>query len=256
MLLTIDVGNTQIYTGVFDGDRLKASFRRISSGAVTADELGVFILAALKANGIEPKEIKNIAIASVVPALTRSIAHCAQKYFNAEPFIVKSGVKTSLILPGYGTGELGADRVADIEGALHLYPGKNLIIIDFGTANTFCAVSDKGEYKGGAISAGIALSMNALANGAALLSNVEIKNPGYCAGMDTQTQLQAGIFYAGLGAIKEIRARLAAECFKNAPHFVVGTGGLGRLYENEGIFDAYAPDLVLTGLKILAEKNK
>ena len=247
MLLAIDVGNTQIYMGVFDGDKIKSTFR-----CALADD----IIESFKANNIAPRGIKEIAIASVVPALTPGIEQRAEKYFGVKPFVVKSGVKTSLILPGYGTGELGADRVADIEGALHLYPGKNLIVMDFGTANTFCAVSGNGEYKGGAISAGIAMSMNALANGAALLSKVEIKNPGYAAGMDTTTQLQAGIFYAGLGAAKEIRARLAAECFKNAPYFTVGTGGLGRLYEHEGIFDIYTPDLVLTGLRILAEKNK
>ena len=245
--MAIDVGNTQIYMGVFDGDKIETAFRC----ALTDD-----IIESFKANNIEPREIKDIAIASVVPALTPAIEQSVQKYFGVKPFVIKSGVKTSLILPGYGTGELGADRVADIEGARYLYPGKNLIIIDFGTANTFCAVSYKGEYKGGAISAGIAMSMNALANGAALLSKVEIKNPGYAAGMDTKTQLQAGIFYAGLGAAKEIRARLATECFKNAPYFTVGTGGLGRLFEHEGIFDVYTPDLVLIGLRILAEKNK
>jgi type III pantothenate kinase len=191
-----------------------------------------------------------------VPDLTRSIANCARKYFNIEPFIVNASIKKTLLLPSYGNSELGADRIADIEGALHLYPKKDLIIADFGTANTFCAVSKNGEYKGGAISAGIIMSMNALANGAALLSNVEIKNPGCAAGMDTATQLQAGLFYAGLGSIKEICGRLAKECFNGQEHFIIGTGGLGRLYENEKVFDVYQPDLVLRGLKVLYEKNK
>ncbi|MDR1684455.1 MAG: type III pantothenate kinase [Elusimicrobiota bacterium] len=255
MLLTIDVGNTQIYVGVFDGDDIKASFRRASSGAVTSDELGVFILQALHANAIAARDIKDIAISSVVPALTRSIVNCAVKYFNVKPFVAGPGVKTSVKVPKGHVNGLGADRVCDIEAAMALQPGKNLIIMDFGTANTFCAVSKTGVYLGGAIAAGIGMSMNALANGAALLSNVEIKNPGRAAGMTTAAQLQAGLFYSGLGAAKEICARLARECFKGQKYISVGTGGFGRLYESEGIFDVYAPDLVLTGLKALAAKN-
>lgn len=256
MLLTIDVGNTQIYVGVFEGNEIKARFRRTSSGVVTADELGVFIKQALRENGIAPEKIRNIAISSVVPAITRSTAHCAQKYFDINPFVIAPGIKTSLDFKGKGSGELGADRIADIEGAMHFFPQKNLLIVDFGTANTFCAISKLGEYKGGAISAGIAMSMNALASGTALLSNVEIKDPGYAAGMDTVTQLQAGLFYTGLASIKEICTRLKNECFKDEPYVTIGTGGIARLYENEGVFDVYLPDLVLQGLKVLAEKNK
>jgi type III pantothenate kinase len=191
-----------------------------------------------------------------VPDLTRSIVHCAVKYFALEPFVIGPDTKKSVYAIGRDINNLGADRTADIEGALFLHPDKNLIIVDFGTANTFCAVSKKGEYKGGAISAGITMSMNALADGAALLSNVEIKNPGYAAGMDTKTQLQAGLFYTGLGSIKEICGRLKKECFNGEDCFIIGTGGLGRLYEKEDVFNAYVPDLVLRGLKVLYAKNK
>jgi len=256
MLLTIDVGNTQIYVGVFEGDKIKASFRRTSSGAVTSDELGVFICSALRENNIEPSKVKQIAIASVVPVLTRSIVHCALKYFKIEPFVIDNKAKSKIKVAGKALNELGADRIADIEGAMHLYPGKNLIVVDFGSANTFCAVGADGSYLGGAISAGVAMSMNALASGTALLSNVELKNPGYAAGMDTVTQLQAGLFYTALGSIKEICGRLEKECFKGQPFTTIGTGGLARLYENEKVFDAYIPDLVLIGLKVLAESNK
>lgn len=255
MLLTIDVGNTQIYTGVFEGDKVKASFRRTSAGAVTSDELGVFIRQALKENGISPEGIKEIAIASVVPDLTRSIVNCAIKYFKIEPFVVSADAKMSVNIGGRAVNGLGADRIADIEGALHLYPGRDLMVVDFGTANTFCAVSRQGGYLGGAISAGVGMSMSALASGTALLSNVEIKNPGKAAGMDTTSQLQAGLFYTGLGSVKEICGRLRQECFKGGPVFTIGTGGLGRLYEKEGVFDAYVPDLVLIGLRVLNQKN-
>jgi len=257
MLLALDVGNTQVYAGVFEDNDIKASFRRTSSGAVTADELGVFLKQALRENGIEPSKITAIAISSVVPVLTRSIVHCSLKYFNIKPFVVTYKAKMCLNLEGVpGASALGADRIADIEGGMNLYPGKNLIIVDFGTANTFCAISKKGEYLGGAISAGIGLSMNALASGTALLSNVEIKNPGKAAGMDTVTQLQAGLFYTGLSSIKEICSRLQKEVFPKDKPVILGTGGLGRLYEDQKVFDAYIPDLVLIGLKILADKNK
>ncbi len=257
MLIAIDVGNTQIYIGVFEGDKIKASFRRTSAAAITADELGVFIKQALRENGIDPTKINAIAISSVVPVITRSIVHCALKYFNIKPFVVNSTVKMGLNLAGIpGASEMGADRIADIEGALHLYPAKNVMVVDFGSANTFCAVSKDGKYLGGAISAGIGMSMNALANGTALLSNVEIKNPGKAAGMDTVTQLQAGLFYTGLASIKEICGRLKQEVFPKDDVVIIGTGGLGRLYEDQGVFDAYIPDLVLIGLRILAEKNK
>ncbi|MDR1123610.1 MAG: type III pantothenate kinase, partial [Elusimicrobiota bacterium] len=184
MLLAIDIGNTQIYSGVFDGDKIKAGFRQTSSGTMTSDELGVFLLHALRANGIEPREVTEIAIASVVPDLTRSIANCARKYFRLEPFIVGPQSKSGMFIKGNVHNGLGADRIADIEGALFLHPGKNLILVDCGTANTFDAIHKSGEYRGGAISAGVGLSMSALAGRAALLSDVEIKNPGHAAGMD------------------------------------------------------------------------
>jgi type III pantothenate kinase len=255
MLLTIDVGNTQIYAGVFDGDKIKASFRRTSSGAVTSDELGVFLLQVLRANAIKPRAIAEIAIASVVPDLTRSIANCARKYFCLEPFIVGQETKSGLFIKGGAYNGLGADRIAGIEGAIHLYPRRNLIVVDFGTANTFDAVHKSGEYRGGAISAGVGMSMSALASGTALLSNVEIKNPGHSAGMNTTTQLQSGLFYTGLGSMKEICTRLGKECFRREDYIIIGTGGLGRLYEHENVFKAYVPDLVLIGLRELMRKN-
>lgn len=257
MLLAIDVGNTQVYVGVFEGDKIQASFRRTSTGVVTSDELGVFIKQALRENNIDPAKITDIAISSVVPVLTRSIVNCAIKYFNIKPFVVNSTVKMALKLAGIpSSSEMGADRIADIEGALYLFPGDNVIVVDFGSANTFCAVSKDGDYLGGAISSGIGMSMNALANGTALLSNVEIKNPAKASGMDTVTQLQAGLFYTGLASIKEICGRLKQEAFPKENAVIIGTGGFGRLYEDQDVFDAYIPDLVLIGLKVLAEKNK
>lgn len=256
MLLTIDVGNTQIYVGVLDGFKVVARFRHTSKGVLTSDELGVFLIAALEANKVNIKKIKNIAISSVVPDITRSIIHCAKKYFCLEPFVVNEDIKTKVYFADHIHRGLGADRICDIEGASHLFPNKNLIVIDFGTAITFNAVASDGQYLGGAICAGTMLSMNALASGAALLPTIEVKKPTTCAGLTTITQIQAGLFYGAIGTVKEIVSKLKKECFENKKFIIVGTGGVGRLFENENIFDVYNPDLVLIGLKVLEGKNK
>lgn len=255
MLLTIDVGNTQIYFGILKNKKVTASFRRTSSGAVSADELGVFLLNALTANGIDFKKIKRVAISSVVPEITRSIIHSVKKYFNLNPFVIDKDTKTKLYFKG-GLENLGADRIADIEGAFYLEHNKNLIIIDFGTAITFDAVSKKGEYLGGVICAGPMLSMKALAGGTALLSTVELKKPKQTAGLTTETQIQSGLVLGTIGLVKEICTRLKQECFKKENAVIIGTGGLGRLFENENIFDFYEPNLILLGLSVLSEKNK
>ncbi len=256
MLLTIDVGNTQIYCGVLKNNKVKTRFRHTSNGAVTADELGVFLLNALTANGIKAKEIKQVAISSVVPAITRSIIHSIKKYFSLNPFVIDEKIKTKIYFDNGTLNGLGADRIADIEGAFYLHPKTNLIIIDFGTAITFDAVAKDGKYLGGAISAGPMLSMKALAGGTALLSTVEIKKPKNAAGLTTETQIQTGLVLGTIGLVKEIITRLEQECFKKEKFMIIGTGGLGRLFENENIFDSYEPDLILFGLSSLIKANK
>lgn len=256
MLLTIDVGNTQIYCGVLKSKKVVARFRHTSNGAVTADELGVFLLNALKANGVKIKEIKQVAISSVVPVVTRSIIHSIKKYFCIEPFVIDQNTKTKIFFQGGSLNGLGADRIADIEGAFALHNNNNFLIIDFGTAITFDAVAKNGEYLGGAICAGPKLSMQALAEGTALLSAVELKKPKSAAGLTTETQIQAGLVLGTIGLVKELVSRLKKECFAKEKVLIIGTGGLGRLFEKENIFDFYEPDLILFGLASLIRKNK
>lgn len=256
MLLTIDVGNTQIYCGVIKNNKVTARFRHTSNGAVTSDELGVFLLGALKANGVNPSRIKEVAISSVVPALTRSIVHTVEKYFCLKPFVINQKTKTKIYFKNGTLNGLGADRIADIEGAFYLHPKNNLLIIDFGTAITFDTVAEDGQYLGGAICAGPMLSMRALAGGTALLSTVEIKKPKNTAGVTTETQIQSGLVLGTIGLVKELTERLKQECFKKEKCLIIGTGGLGRLFENENIFDFYEPDLILFGLSSLIRKNK
>ena len=256
MLLTIDVGNTQIYCGVLKNNKVYARFRHTSNGAVTADELGVFLLNALNANGIKAKGIKQVAISSVVPEITRSIIHSIKKYFCLNPFVIDQDTKTKIYFDNGTLNGLGADRIADIEGAFYLHPKTNLLIIDFGTAITFDAVAKDGKYLGGAICAGPLLSMRALAGGTALLSTVEVKKPKQAAGLTTETQIQSGLVLGTIGLVKEIVTRLKQECFKKEKFIIIGTGGLGRLFEKENIFDSYEPDLILFGLSALTKANK
>lgn len=256
MLLAIDIGNTQIYCGVLENEKVIANFRHTSNGTLTADELGVFLLNALKENNVKKTDITKVAISSVVPDITRATTHSIKKYFHINPFVINNQTKTKIYFKNGTLNGLGADRIADIEGAFYLYPNKNLIIIDFGTAITFDAVAKNGKYLGGAISAGPMLSMRALAGGTALLSTVELKKPKFAAGMTTETQLQSGLVLGTIGLVKEIITRLEKECFKNKDFLIIGTGGLGRLFENENIFDYYEPNLILLGLSALVRKNK
>lgn len=256
MLLAIDIGNTQIYCGVLKDKEVVANFRHTSNGALTADELGVFLLNALTANNIKKTDITQVAISSVVPDITRSTIHSIKKYFRLIPFVIDDKTKTKIYFKNGTLNGLGADRIADIEGAFALYPNKNFIIIDFGTAITFDAVAKDGKYLGGAISAGPMLSMRALAGGTALLSTVEIKRPESAAGLTTETQIQAGLVLGTVGLVKELVARLKEESFKNKDVKIIATGGLGRLFEKENIFDLYEPNLMMFGLSSLIKENK
>src|SRR5436190_521773 len=162
MLLTLDVGNTQIYCGVYDGDELKTSFRRTSSVRASSDEFGVFFRGALRENGVAPEEIEMAAICSVAPDAVHSLRNCFRKYFHVEPFLLQPGVKTGLKIRYRNALEVGADKIANAIGAVHRFPGRNLVIVDFGTATTLCAVTKDKDYLGGIITPGIAISMAAL----------------------------------------------------------------------------------------------
>jgi type III pantothenate kinase len=255
MLLALDIGNSQIFGGVFAKSEIILRFRRTSKVNSSSDELGVFLKNVLRENNINPKEITDIAISTVVPDLLHTLASCAIKYFGIKPFILGPGVKTGLNLKIKNPAELGADRVADAIGAINRYPKKNLIIIDFGTATTFCAITKNKEYLGGVILAGIKMSMEALSEKTALLPNVEITRPTQTVGRDTVTNIQSGLYFGTLGIIKELTTRIKKEeNFKDA--LVIGTGGFARLFESEKVFDVILPDLVLEGLHTAFETNK
>lgn len=255
MILSLDVGNTQIYGGVFDGEKMLISFRKNSKSGSSSDEVGIFLRTVIKENGLDPKKVQKIVLCSVVPDVIYSLKGACQKYFGINPFILQAGVKTGLKIKYRNPLEVGADRIANAVAATQMHPQKNLIIVDLGTATTFCAINAEREYLGGSIIAGLKLSMESLEAKTAKLPSVEIVSRTEALGLSTVESLQSGLYYGHLGAMREIITKVSQECFKGEKPFVIGTGGFSSLFEKEKIFDQIAPDLVLKGNLIALEKN-
>ena len=248
MILGLDVGNSQIYCGVFENERLKVQFRRTSTTRSSSDELGIFLRAALRENGVDPDEIDEVACCSVVPDLNYSLRACCQKYFSIEPMIMRPGIKTGLKIRYKDPKEVGTDRIADAIGAVKLFPGRNLIVVDFGTATTVCAINKDREFLGGNILPGLRLSMDALEANTAQLPSVEIKPVRSSIGRTTVESIQSGLYWSHVGMVKELTGRITAEVFAGDPPVVIGTGGFSHLFDRERLFDEVVPDLILTGL--------
>lgn len=255
MILCLDVGNSQIYGGVFEGNQIKLQFRRRSRSRSSSDEMGVFLKSVLRENDLDPNEIKKIAICSVVPDALYSLKGCCQKYFNLEPFVLQPGVKTGLKIKYKNPTEVGADRIADAISATHTFPNKNLIIVDFGTATTICAVSKEGCFLGGNIIPGVRLSMETLEARTAKLPLVEIVRPETAVGRTTIESIQSGLYWSHVGAVRELTQQMSNEVFGGEKPFVVGTGGFAHLFEREKLFDEVVPDLILRGLFLALKMN-
>lgn len=255
MLLCLDIGNSHMHGGVFQGDQLKLQFRMASKTGASSDEYGLFLRAVLQENGLKPDGIKAIAICTVVPEVLYSIKSTCQKYFSLIPFVLQAGVKTGLKIGYQNPQEVGADRIAGAIAASHLYPNKNLIIIDLGTAITFCAVSANRHYLGGVIMPGLKMSMQALAGGASKLGTVEIIAPTETLGRNTAHSIQSGLYYGVQGALKNIVSKLSDDLFVDNPPMIIGTGGFFSLFEQDKIFNETVPDLVLKGLYLAHQLN-
>ena len=256
MLLCLDIGNTQIHGGVFDGDILRTQFRKSTSPLGTTDELGIFFTTVLRENGVDPRSVTGVAICSVVPAALYSLRGAAEKYFRCEPFILQAGVKTGLKVRYRNPLEVGADRIAGAIAAAQRHPGRNLIIVDCGTATTFDVVTAEADYLGGAILPGIGISVESLAGRTAKLPTVEITRPTSALGRSTIESIQAGVYHAHVGAVKQILGELTREVFAGQRPAVIGTGGFARLLEHEKLFDEIVPELVLLGLKHAEQLNR
>jgi type III pantothenate kinase len=249
MILTLDVGNSQIFCGVFDGTELKATFRRSSSIRASSDEFGTFFRIILRENGIDPDRIEMAAICSVAPGAVHSLRNCFRKYFSLEPFLLQPGAKTGLKIRYRNPQEVGADKIANAVGALGRFPGRNLLIIDFGTATTLCAVTRDKEYLGGLITPGLHTSMLALDTQTARLPEVEIVRPAEVVGRSAVESIQSGLYYGTLGMMRSLAALVTKEHFAEERPLIIGTGGFGRLFEEEELFDEFVPELPLLGLR-------
>lgn len=263
MILCLDVGNTTIHAGVYSlakgPTKLLAQFRRTSEFRASSDEIGLFLRSALRENGISPEKIERIAICSVVPDAIYSIRGACQKYFKQTPFILQAGVKTGLKIRYRNPLEVGSDRIANSMAALSMFPDRDLIIVDFGTATTFCAIRRDKEYLGGVIIAGIRISMEALETRTAKLPSVEIVPVKTALGRSTVESIQSGLYFGQMGQVREIRDRITKECFAsteaNEHPLTIATGGFAGLFEKEQLFDHVVSDLVLRGLYIATQIN-
>jgi type III pantothenate kinase len=249
MILTLDVGNTQIFGGVFENRELIIRFRKSSRPHISSDELGLFLRNVLRENGGDPLRVQQVALSSVVPEMVYSLRSCCRKYFSIDPFILQGGVKTGLNIRYRNPLEVGADRIANAIGATHLYPGRNLIIIDFGTATTFNVVGADRDYLGGIILPGLRIAMEALEKNTARLPTVEIVAPANLVGRSTVDAIQSGLYFGYRAMVRELTREIREQAFQSAPTIVIGTGGFSRLFERDKVFDALLPDLVLVGLE-------
>ncbi len=254
MILALDVGNSQIHGGVFENakgggsEKIRLQFRKTSAQGITSDELGLFLKSILRENDLDPRAVQHIALCSVVPDIVHSLRNACKKYFDIQPFILQAGVKTGLKIRYRNPGEIGSDRIANAIAGTYLYPGENLIIADYGTATTLCVVSAEKEHMGGMILPGLRLAMEALEGKTARLPAVEIAAPAEIVGRSTTENIQSGLYYGNLHALKGVTAQIKREYFDGRKTKVIGTGGFSRMFEKAGVFDDLVPELVLIGL--------
>lgn len=254
MLLSLDVGNSHIYGGLFAKDELVLRFRQTSKVS-TSDEIGIFLKTVIRENDCDPSLIRTIAICSVVPSLEYSLRSACIKYFSIQPFFLQAGVKTGLNIQYKQPGDVGADRIANAIAATHQFPSRDLIIIDFGTATTFCAIDKQKTYYGGAILPGMRLFVDALSHHTAKLPMVDIIKMDHALGRSTVESIQSGVFFGALGACKELIHRIKQEQFSNRSVLVLATGGFASLFEHHQLYDCHLPDLVLHGIRLSAHLN-
>lgn len=258
MLLAIDVGNTNIVLGVFEGDRLSQSWRLATLRERTADEIGIWATHLFQHEKLDPGGVTGIVMASVVPPLTGMMMTMGQQYFGLAPLNVDSTTDTGMPILYKHPTEVGADRIVNGVAAYALYGREAvapLIIVDFGTATTFDAVSAKGEYLGGIICPGVQISADALFQRAARLPRVDIRKPCEVIGRTTVGAMESGLFYGYIGLVEGVVRRMQRELGANT--LCVATGGLAGLIapETEAI-QHVDPDLTLKGLRMVWERNR
>ncbi|HEY5586447.1 MAG TPA: type III pantothenate kinase [Ruminiclostridium sp.] len=255
MILVVDVGNTNIVLGVFEDKDLLASWRLSTDKERTADELGMLLLSLFSHEKLRAEKVDAVIVASVVPSIMYTLEHSIKKYFKVDPMIIGPGTKTGINIRCQNPKEVGADRIVNAVAGFEMYGGP-LIIVDMGTATTFCAISAKGEYLGGVICPGIKISAEALYQKAAKLPRIDLIKPKNVIGKNTVSSMQSGIFYGYVGQIDYLVKRIKHEMQEEAAK-VIATGGLARLIaeESKSISEVNST-LTLEGLRIVYERNR
>ena len=258
MILVSDVGNTNIVLGIYDEKNLIAEWRLSTDPTRTADEFGIQVFQLFAQSKIDTQEIEGVIISSVVPNIMYSLEHMIRKYFDVSPIIIGPGVKTGINIKYDNPKEVGADRIVNAVAAHEIYK-RPLIIIDFGTATTFCAVTKNGDYLGGTICPGLRIASEALFQKAAKLPRIELIKPETIICKNTVTSMQSGIIYGYIGQVEYLVLKMKKEMMEKGESepLVVATGGLATLIAGESSsVDIINRNLTLEGLRIIYEKNK
>lgn len=254
MLITIDVGNTNITVGVFEDDEIKATFRMTTKMPRTSDEYGMLLINLLEQNDISPKDIDDAIVASVVPKVMHALENAIVKYLHISPIFVEPGIKTGIRIAIDNPKQVGADRIVDAAAAYGLYGGP-VLVLDFGTATTYDLIDENGAFITGITAPGIQTAAKALWEDAAKLPEIEIKMPDSIMAKDTISSMQAGLVYGQIGQteyiIREVKKASGIDNIK-----VVATGGLGRIIANEtSEIDIFDPTLTLKGMLLIYKKQ-
>jgi type III pantothenate kinase len=254
MLLTIDIGNTNITLGMYQGKDLGPRWRLATAYDHMPDEYGLQLIGLLEHAGFTPEDITGICMASVVPPLTGKIIEACRQYLYKEPLVVDAGVKTGVRVRYEDPRAVGADRIVDAVAVLSLY-GTPACVVDFGTATTFDAIAENGDYLGGAIAPGIGIAAEALFQRTAKLPRVDLQKPPSVIGRNTVHSMQSGLLYGYVGLVEGMVARFRQELGPKMN--VIATGGLAEVVANETkVLQIIAPWLTLDGLQIIWEMNR
>jgi type III pantothenate kinase len=255
VILVLDAGNSSIILGVYKSNKLLYQWRMVTDRQKSEDELAMQVKAFFNHEGMDFTDIQGIIISSVVPPLMYCLELMCLKYFKLKPLIVGPGVKTGLNIKYENPREVGADRIVNAVAALEKYSGRPLIIVDFGTANTFCYINEKGDYMGGAIAPGITISTEALYMKAAKLPRIEISKAPQIIGKNTVHAMQSGILYGFIGQVEGIVTRM--KMMSKLEPLVVATGGMASLIADETpCIDVVEPYLTLEGLYLIYKRNQ
>jgi type III pantothenate kinase len=254
MLLTVDIGNTNVHVGVFEGETLRGTWRLGTDVERVTDEYAILLIGLLGTKGIAPTDIRECVLGSTVPSLTQTFQDLIRGYFHVHALVVGSGVRTGVRILYDTPRDVGVDRIIDAVAALRLHGPPPLIIVDCGTATVFDAISKEGDYLGGAIAPGIGLSAETLFARASKLYRVELLKPQTAIGKNTVHALQSGIMFGYVGLVEGIVARFKRELGGSAR--VIGTGGWAKTIAKETeVIDLVDPNLTLHGLRFIHEVN-